>query len=206
GALAPCGAQCADPGAHHSRPAILLPAGRGDHHRERLLSARPRPAGVPGHHPARPHRRALGGDAAGGGGDPRYLPRGPRLWTGRSAPAAERDMNARALPLSLVIGGTLSAAIAVLALVSFVYTPGDVTTVSIGQRLLPPSAEHWLGTDHLGRDLLSMIMVGARTSIAVALVAVGIGVGLGVPLGLIAAARAGGLLDEAIMRGNDLGC
>lgn len=113
-------------------------------------------------------------------------------------------MNARALPLSLVIGGTLSAAIAVLALVSFVYTPGDVTTVSIGQRLLPPSAEHWLGTDHLGRDLLSMIMVGARTSIAVALVAVGIGVGLGVPLGLIAAARAGGLLDEAIMRGNDL--
>jgi len=63
---------------------------------------------------------------------------------------------------------------------------------------------HPLGTDHFGRDILSMIMVGARTSIAVALVAVGIGMGLGVPLGLTAAARTGGLLDELIMRGNDL--
>jgi len=108
------------------------------------------------------------------------------------------------LPLSLLIGGAISAAVAVLALVSFVYTPGDVTTIDIGQRLLPPSSEHWLGTDQLGRDLVSMIMVGARTSIAVALVAVGIGVGLGVPLGLLAAARPGGLLDETIMRGNDL--
>ncbi len=49
-----------------------------------------------------------------------------------------------------------------------------------------------------------MIMVGARTSIAVAVVAVGIGMGLGVPLGLAAAARRGSLLDEVIMRGNDL--
>jgi len=49
-----------------------------------------------------------------------------------------------------------------------------------------------------------MIMVGARTSIAVAIVAVGIGVALGVPLGLAAAARPHSLLDEFIMRGNDL--
>jgi peptide/nickel transport system permease protein len=47
-------------------------------------------------------------------------------------------------------------------------------------------------------------MVGARTSIAVALVAVGIGMGVGVPLGLLAAANRGGLIDEAVMRGNDL--
>jgi len=47
-------------------------------------------------------------------------------------------------------------------------------------------------------------MVGARTSIAVALVAVGIGMGAGVPLGLWAAARRGSLVDEVIMRGNDL--
>jgi peptide/nickel transport system permease protein len=68
----------------------------------------------------------------------------------------------------------------------------------------PPSAAHPLGTDHFGRDILSMIMVGARTSIAVAVVAVVIGMGLGVPLGLAAAARRGSLLDEVIMRGNDL--
>ena len=49
-----------------------------------------------------------------------------------------------------------------------------------------------------------MIMVGARVSIAVALVAVGIGMGIGVPLGALAAARRGSLLDEVIMRGNDL--
>ena len=59
------------------------------------------------------------------------------------------------------------------------------------------------GTDHFGRDILTMIMVGARTSIAVALIAVGIGLGFGVPLGLTAAAR-GGWLDEVLMRGNDL--
>ncbi|MEL6685585.1 MAG: ABC transporter permease, partial [Pseudomonadota bacterium] len=58
--------------------------------------------------------------------------------------------------------------------------------------------------DHFGRDILSMIMMGARTSIAVALVAVGIGMALGIPLGLLAAARHRSLLDELVMRGNDL--
>ena len=57
---------------------------------------------------------------------------------------------------------------------------------------------------HFGRDMFSMIMVGARTSIAVALVAVGIGMALGIPLGLMAAARKDSWLDELIMRGNDL--
>ena len=79
-----------------------------------------------------------------------------------------------------------------------------MTVLDIGNKLAPPSAEHLLGTDHLGRDMLSMIMAGARTSIAVALVAVGIGIGLGVPLGLWAAARKGSLTDEIVMRGNDL--
>lgn len=68
----------------------------------------------------------------------------------------------------------------------------------------PPNFKYWLGTDHFGRDILSMIMVGARTSIAVAIIAVGIGMILGVPLGLAAAAQIGSWLDELIMRGNDL--
>ena len=76
--------------------------------------------------------------------------------------------------------------------------------MDIPNRLLTPGGAHLLGTDHFGRDILSMIMMGARTSIAVALVAVGIGMGIGVPLGLWAAARRGSLLDDVIMRGNDL--
>ena len=105
---------------------------------------------------------------------------------------------------SLVPGLTLVLLVAVAALVSFVWTPHDVTRLAIADKLAPPSAAHWLGTDQLGRDILSMLMVGARTSIAVAFVAVGIGVAAGVPLGLLAAARPGSLLDETIMRANDL--
>jgi peptide/nickel transport system permease protein len=91
-----------------------------------------------------------------------------------------------------------------VALLSLVWTPHSVTGVSIAERLQPPSATYVLGTDQLGRDMLSMLMIGAQTSIAVALIAVGIGIGLGVPLGLAAAANRGSLLDEVIMRGNDL--
>ena len=105
---------------------------------------------------------------------------------------------------NLLLGGALTALFLAAALLSYVWTPHDTEAMQIANRLQPPSAAHWLGTDHFGRDILSMIMVGARTSIAVALVAVGIGMGAGVPLGLAAAARPGGWLDEAIMRMNDL--
>ncbi len=105
---------------------------------------------------------------------------------------------------NLVLGGLLSSLVALAALVSFVWTPFDYAAIDIPNKLKTPTGEHWLGTDHFGRDMMSMLMVGARTSLAVALVAVGIGMGLGVPLGLTAAARKGSWLDEVIMRGNDL--
>ena len=101
-------------------------------------------------------------------------------------------------------GALLTGLFLALALLSLVWTPHDVETLAIADKLQGPSAAHWLGTDHLGRDLLSMVMVGARTSIAVAVVAVGIGLGLGVPLGLAAAAGRGALLDDALMRANDV--
>ncbi len=103
----------------------------------------------------------------------------------------------------LILGAVLTALAVAAALLSFVWTPFDVTGVSIADKLRPPSAAHPFGTDHFGRDILSMVMVGARTSLAVALLAVGIGMGAGVPLGLLAAAR-GGWVDEVVMRGNDL--
>ncbi|MHA7883486.1 ABC transporter permease [Nitratireductor rhodophyticola] len=104
---------------------------------------------------------------------------------------------------SFVIGLVITAIIAAMALLSFVWTPYDITHLVVADRMKGLSLAHPLGTDHLGRDILSMIMIGARNSIAVAIVAVGIGMGLGVPLGTWAAAR-GGLVDEVLMRFNDL--
>lgn len=105
---------------------------------------------------------------------------------------------------AFALGVALSLCALFAALLSLVWTPHDVTALAIADKLKPPSAAHWLGTDHFGRDIASMLMAGAQTSIAVALVAVGIGIGLGVPLGLLAAATRGSLLDEVVMRGNDL--
>jgi len=105
---------------------------------------------------------------------------------------------------SFMIGLVLTVIFVVAALLSFVWTPYDVTNLQVANKLKPPSAAHWLGTDAFGRDVFSMIMVGARTSIAVAFVAVGIGIVAGVPLGLLAAARHGSLIDELVMRTNDL--
>ncbi|WP_127112558.1 ABC transporter permease [Shimia sediminis] len=105
---------------------------------------------------------------------------------------------------NLFIGGLLCMIVLVAAFVSFFWTPYDITTMDIPNKLKTPNAQNWFGTDHFGRDIFSMIMIGARTSLAVAIVAVGIGMGVGVPLGLWAAAKKGGWADEIIMRGNDL--
>ncbi len=109
--------------------------------------------------------------------------------------------NRRAHP-SLFTGGGITLIVALAAFVSLIWTPHDVTALNIALRLQGPSGQFWLGTDHFGRDIVSMLMGGARNSIAVALVAVGLGMGVGVPLGLAAAAR-GGTVSEAIMRAND---
>ena len=101
-------------------------------------------------------------------------------------------------------GAVLTLLFAGAALLSFLWVPYDIVALDIANRIKPPSLAHPLGTDHYGRDIASMIMVGGRTSLAVALVALGIGMGLGVPLGLAAAARRGRWLDEVISRGNDL--
>ncbi|MGN6763613.1 MAG: ABC transporter permease [Rhizobiaceae bacterium] len=124
--------------------------------------------------------------------------------TGSDTPARFRDLVRAALAnRSFVTGLVITLAIALMALMSFIWTPYDVANLVVSDRMKPPSGAHWFGTDNFGRDILSMIMVGSRNSIAVALVAVGIGMGIGVPLGCWAAAR-GGWLDEAIMRLNDV--
>lgn len=103
---------------------------------------------------------------------------------------------------TLIIGVALVGLVVLAGALSFVWTPGDWSSVAVDRRLLPPGGPHLLGTDHYGRDALSMIMVGARTTLAVAVAAVAIGLGGGVPLGLIAAR--GGWLDAVVMRAGDV--
>jgi len=105
---------------------------------------------------------------------------------------------------NFLLGLMLVLLFVVAAIVSFFWTPFDVTKLDIPNKLQPLNAINWFGTDHFGRDIFSMVMVGARVSIAVALVAVGIGMIIGVPLGLFAASQHRSLFDEVIMRGNDL--
>lgn len=103
---------------------------------------------------------------------------------------------------SFVVGGLLVALLVGLALLSFVWTPHPATEIDVPNKLKPPSATHWLGTDSLGRDIASLLIVGARASIAVGLIAVGIGIAVGVALGLLAAARRG-WVEEIVMRLSD---
>jgi len=68
---------------------------------------------------------------------------------------------------------------------------------------LPPGAHYWLGTDTLGRDLLSRLLFGARTSLVIGLVANGVAVAIGVAVGIVAGYR-GGFIGGALMRFTDL--
>jgi peptide/nickel transport system permease protein len=109
----------------------------------------------------------------------------------------------RRVPPSLVLGATLVALVVLAAIVSTLWTPHDPIHVEVGDRFQGPHATYPLGTDHLGRDELSRLMTGARTTLLVGIVTVIIAMGLGVPLGALAALR-GGSLEEATMRLSDL--
>src|ERR1700712_3163747 len=100
---------------------------------------------------------------------------------------------------SFAVGGTLVLLLVMVAALSFVWTPHSATDIDVPNRLHAPDATNWLGTDSLGRDVVSLLIVGARNSIAVGIVAVGIGIAFGVALGLLAAARRG-WVEEAVMR------
>ena len=103
---------------------------------------------------------------------------------------------------SFAIGGVLVLLLIVTALGSFVWTPYPAAELDIPNKLQLPSAAHWLGTDSLGRDIVSLLIVGARNGVAVGVIAVGIGIAFGVALGLLAAARRG-WVEEAVMRFSD---
>jgi len=101
--------------------------------------------------------------------------------------------------LAILIVGIVIA----LAIVGPALAPSPPDAISLGARLQAPSAAHPLGTDHLGRDLLSRILAGTRISILAATVVLLSAVAVGTAAGLLAGV-AGGWVDEAIMRLTDL--
>ena len=100
---------------------------------------------------------------------------------------------------SFVIGGVLTLLLAGAAALSLVWTPWSPYEMNLANKLQAPSAAHWLGTDPFGRDVASLLLVGARNSILVGVIAVSIGLGVGGALGLLASARRG-WIEEMIMR------
>lgn len=98
------------------------------------------------------------------------------------------------------------AVVVILAILApaIVPYPDDIyDEAHISEKFIAPCAEHWMGTDELGRDILSRVIFGGRISVATALVAVGISLLIGVPLGAIAGA-CGGRIDNVIMRITDI--
>ena len=103
---------------------------------------------------------------------------------------------------SFVIGIILSFIMLFSGIVSLFWTPYSVELLDIPHKLQGASAAHWLGTDHFGRDVFSMLMVGAWNSMLVSVFAIGFGAGIGVPLGALAAGKRG-WVEESVMRFND---
>ena len=102
-----------------------------------------------------------------------------------------------------IIGGVVTVCLAVLALAAPLIAPWDPNRPDVKKILAPPSSAHLLGTDQLGRDVLSRMLFGARVSLAVGFVAVGISAFIGIALGS-AAGYHGGVVDGTIMRFVDL--
>ena len=107
------------------------------------------------------------------------------------------------LPMSVLLSGAVTLGILLCLLFAPWLAPHDPAHQEILHRFAQPSARHWLGTDHLGRDEFSRILYGGRFSVTIAAISLGLSVMIGVGLGVISA-RAGGWVDEVIMRSVDL--
>ncbi|GAA2002348.1 ABC transporter permease [Nakamurella flavida] len=118
-----------------------------------------------------------------------------------AAPVAARS---RRRDPSLVVGAVLVAVIVLVAVVSVFWTPWSTIFTDVAHRSVGPgTAGHLLGTDLRGRDIASLLMAGARTTVYVGIVAVGIAAVVGVPLGVLAG-MAGPRVSELLLRVTDL--
>lgn len=120
-----------------------------------------------------------------------------------SAPAAaappRRRRGLRRRPWGLYLAVAVVTLAVLWALIPGLFAPGDPLTGVPADKLLPPSAAHWFGTDTLGRDLFGRVVHGAVHSLSGALIAVTVGLALGTVLGAIAGS-VGGIVDDVLMR------
>ncbi|MGG5819059.1 ABC transporter permease [Falsiroseomonas sp. HW251] len=115
-----------------------------------------------------------------------------------AAPALPR----RRVPVGLVLAWAVLATVLAWAVAPGLFTAYSPVVGTPGAQLLPPGADHLLGTDGLGRDGFARVVYGARESLLGAALAVGVGLALGTLVGLLAGA-AGGLVDAVLMRAVD---
>lgn len=121
----------------------------------------------------------------------------------KAPPLAAAPGRRRRYPAKLWVGGTIVLALLILAAFAPLIAPHPFDGMSLLKRFKPPTAEHWLGTDDYGRDVLSRVLYGARLSLVMGFAATAISLIIGVPLGLIAGYKRG-RIDEWLMRATDV--
>nr|WP_314418979.1 ABC transporter permease [uncultured Erwinia sp.] len=109
----------------------------------------------------------------------------------------------RRIPLALLLSFVFLAVLALAAAFPGWLAPGDPLLADPLNAMQPPSWQHWLGTDQLGRDLLSRVIYGSRYSLLISVAAIGLAVVVGTALGLLAG-LARGVVDEVIGRTVDV--
>ena len=119
-----------------------------------------------------------------------------------SAPSLSRHVQQAFKHRSFAAGTAIVTLLVISAALSLFWTPYPVADIDIPNKLATASAQHWFGTDSLGRDIASLLLVGSQNSLLVGFIAVGIGLGFGVPLGLLASAQRG-WVEEVVMRAAD---
>ena len=102
-----------------------------------------------------------------------------------------------------VLGVAIVALVLLLAVAGPYIAPQNPDQVNLFAVLQPPSVHHWFGTDSLGRDLFSRVLVGTRISVEVAVIILSLSVTFGTAVGIVSG-LAGGLVDEIVMRVTDL--
>jgi len=102
-----------------------------------------------------------------------------------------------------VVSAVVLGVVVFVAVAANWITPFGVNVVDVPSALRPPSGDHWFGTDELGRDVLSRVLVATQASIGVAVVSVAFAVIVGVTVGIVAGYR-GGWVDTVFMRAVDV--